>query len=92
MQNIAEFAVGINNKAIVTGNVLEDEKAGFHFAFGRSDHLGGTIGPDSFLNPKNIEHTDIVYAKESPVFCRTLKIEYKDKKSLILIKNGDICL
>ena len=30
--------------AEVTGCVLEDEKAGFHWAFGRSDHLGGVVG------------------------------------------------
>jgi len=88
LQNIAEFAIGINDKAKVTGNVLEDEKAGFHFAFGRSDHLGGTVGPDDFLNPEKIEHTDIVYAKESPVICSRLNILYPDKKSLNLIENG----
>ena len=48
-------------------NVLEDEKAGFHWAFGRSEHLGGEIGPDAFLSPKTIVHQDIVYARESPI-------------------------
>ena len=33
--NIAEVAFGCNERAVVTGNVLEDEKAGFHWAYGR---------------------------------------------------------
>ncbi len=40
LRNIAEVAIGCNDRAAVTGNVLEDEKAGFHWAYGRSDHLG----------------------------------------------------
>ena len=65
--NIAELAFGCNDHAVVTGNVLEDEKAGFHWAYGRSDHLGGVIGVKDFLSPGNVVHQDIVYAKGSPI-------------------------
>ncbi len=65
--NIAEVAFGCNERAVVTGNVLEDEKAGFHWAYGRSDHLGGVIGVKDFLAPANVVHQDIVYAKGSPI-------------------------
>jgi leucyl aminopeptidase (aminopeptidase T) len=65
--NIAEVAFGCNDQAIVTGNVLEDEKAGFHWAYGRSDHLGGTVGVHSFRRPENVVHQDIVYAKGNPI-------------------------
>ncbi len=65
--NIAEVAFGCNDQAIVTGNVLEDEKAGFHWAYGRSDHLGGTVGVGSFKKPENVVHQDIVYAKGNPI-------------------------
>jgi len=65
--NIAEVAFGCNDWAIVTGNVLEDEKAGFHWAYGRSDHLGGTVGVQSFRKPENVVHQDIVYAKGNPI-------------------------
>jgi leucyl aminopeptidase (aminopeptidase T) len=65
--NIAEVAFGCNDWAIVTGNVLEDEKAGFHWAYGRSDHLGGTVGVRSFKRPENVVHQDIVYAKGNPI-------------------------
>jgi leucyl aminopeptidase (aminopeptidase T) len=65
--NIAEVAFGCNDRAVVTGNTLEDEKAGFHWAYGRSDHLGGTVGVRDFLKPGNVVHQDIVYAKGSPI-------------------------
>ena len=65
--NIAEVAFGCNEKAVVTGNVLEDEKAGFHWAYGRSDHLGGTTGVKAFKKPENVVHQDIVYARGNPI-------------------------
>ncbi len=65
--NIAEVAFGCNDWAVVTGNVLEDEKAGFHWAYGRSDHLGGVVGVKAFLEPGNVVHQDIVYAKGNPI-------------------------
>jgi leucyl aminopeptidase (aminopeptidase T) len=65
--NIAEVAFGCNDWAVVTGNVLEDEKAGFHWAYGRSDHLGGTVGVKAFKKPENVVHHDVVYAKGNPI-------------------------
>jgi leucyl aminopeptidase (aminopeptidase T) len=65
--NIAEVAFGCNEQAVVTGNVLEDEKAGYHWAYGRSDHLGGTVGVHAFRKPENVVHQDIVYAKGNPI-------------------------
>jgi len=43
--NIAELGVGLNPKAKVTGNVLEDEKAvgTAHIAFGNNISFGGTV-------------------------------------------------
>ncbi|MCX8147396.1 MAG: aminopeptidase [Candidatus Woesearchaeota archaeon] len=43
--NIAEFGIGTNYKAKITGNVLEDEKAmgTCHIALGNSKGLGGKI-------------------------------------------------
>jgi len=65
--NVAEVAFGCNDRAVVTGNVLEDEKAGFHWAYGRSDHLGGTVGVKAFAKPENVVHHDVVYAKGNPI-------------------------
>jgi leucyl aminopeptidase (aminopeptidase T) len=43
--NIAELGIGTNEKAILTGEILEDEKIGgtCHIAFGASAGIGGTV-------------------------------------------------
>jgi leucyl aminopeptidase (aminopeptidase T) len=43
--NLAELGVGTNDRAILTGNVLEDEKllGSIHVAFGASAGIGGTV-------------------------------------------------
>ncbi len=66
-RNVAELGLGCNDRARVTGNVLEDEKAGLHWAFGRSDHLGGVTGVNHFLHASNVVHQDLVYAPACPV-------------------------
>ena len=43
--NIAELGIGTNEKAKLTGNILEDEKilGTVHVAFGASAAIGGTV-------------------------------------------------
>ncbi len=43
--NVAELGIGTNEKAIVTGEILEDEKilGSAHVAFGASAGIGGTV-------------------------------------------------
>jgi leucyl aminopeptidase (aminopeptidase T) len=43
--NVAELGIGTNEKAILTGNLLEDEKilGTAHVAFGASAAIGGTV-------------------------------------------------
>jgi leucyl aminopeptidase (aminopeptidase T) len=89
-QNVAEFAIGVNDKAKVTGIVLEDEKAGFHWAYGRSDHFGGQNGVDQFNSPENVIHLDIVYAKDSPIVCRKLDFVFHDGERQTIIVDGEL--
>jgi leucyl aminopeptidase (aminopeptidase T) len=89
-QNIAEFAIGVNDKARVTGIVLEDEKAGFHWAYGRSDHFGGQCGVDKFNSPEDVVHQDVVYAKESPITCKKLDVIFPDGARQTLIVDGEL--
>ena len=44
-KNVAELGIGTNHKAIITGNVLEDEKVAgtCHIAFGNNKHFGGKV-------------------------------------------------
>ena len=88
MANIAEVAIGCNDKAVVTGNVLEDEKAGFHWAYGRSDHLEGCVGVEDFSSPDKVIHQDIVYAKGSPIEVEKLDFINPDGKRVTAIRSG----
>jgi hypothetical protein len=87
--NIAEFAFGCNPEAVVWDNVLEDEKAGFHWAYGRSEHLGGTVGPDSFAGPETIVHQDIVYARDSSIQVTSVVLSGGDHEPVEVIRDGD---
>jgi hypothetical protein len=58
-RNVAELGIGCNPKAVITGNVLEDEKVGLHIAYGMSTHLRGKVQSDM--------HEDICYSKGCPV-------------------------
>ena len=87
--NIAEVAFGVNDRAEVTGEVLEDEKAGFHWAFGRSDHLGGVVGVEDFESPESVVHQDIVYAEGNPVQVERAVIIHPDGRHVSVIDEGE---
>jgi hypothetical protein len=88
--NIAEVAIGCNDKAIVTGNLLEDEKAGFHWAYGRSEFLGGTVSPKDFSAPNKVLHQDIVYAKGNPIVCERFDFIFPDGTRQTAIRDGKL--
>jgi hypothetical protein len=88
--NIAEVAIGVNDRAVITGNVLEDEKAGFHWAYGRSDHLEGTVGVADFKSPDDVIHQDIVYAKESPITAAKVEFVFADDTTEVVILDGEL--
>jgi leucyl aminopeptidase (aminopeptidase T) len=50
--NLAELGVGTNDRAILTGNVLEDEKilGTVHIAFGNSANFGGSVSVQIHLD------------------------------------------
>ena len=79
-RNIAELGIGCNPMAVVTGNVLEDEKVGLHIAYGMSTHIGGKVDSDI--------HQDIVYAKGCPVEGTTLILINDDGSKIKLIENA----
>jgi hypothetical protein len=91
--NIAELGFGVlydfGLKPI--GEILLDEKLGFHIAFGRSDHFGGQIGPKDFTSPEEVIHLDRIYIKEIQPFViiKELTLVYNDSKEII-IKNNKI--
>jgi len=82
-RNIAEFAIGCNPKAEVTGNVLEDEKCtGLHIGYAMSVQLGGKNKSDM--------HEDIVFTKGCPIEADSVLLNNKDKSKIEIIKNAEI--
>jgi len=82
-RNIAELGIGCNPKAVVTGNILEDEKVGgLHIAYGLSTHLGGKVKSDI--------HQDICYPKNAPVEAKTLTLINEDGSKTELIQNAEL--
>lgn len=90
--NVAELGLGCNDRAVVTGNVLEDEKVGFHWAYGRSEHLGGVTGADAFLKPEHVVHQDLVYAPGCPVTVSLLRLIYPDGGHEDILREGVYCI
>lgn len=58
-RNLAELGVGTNDQAMLTGNVLEDEKilGTVHVAFGASAGIGGTVAVPIHLDVVVIDAT-----------------------------------
>jgi len=94
--NIAEFAFGVladfGLKPI--GEILLDEKLGFHVAFGRSDHFGGAVGPKNFSSPKKVVHIDRVYIPEIQprVQVEFVDLAYEDGRTERIIEKGKYTL
>ena len=57
--NLAELGIGTNEKATLTGNILEDEKilGTVHVAFGASAGIGGTVSVPVHLDCLILEPT-----------------------------------
>ncbi len=92
LHNIAEVAIGCNDRAVVTGNTLEDEKAGFHWAYGRSDLFGDKIGVEDFSSPDKVRLMDLVYARGNPIVCARFDFLYPDGKRQTAIMDGVLCV
>jgi leucyl aminopeptidase (aminopeptidase T) len=89
-RNIAELGLGCNDKAVISGTVLEDEKVlGMHWAYGRSDHIGGITGVAEFSDPAHVVHQDTVYAKGGPIEVVSLVLEYEDGTTEEIIKDAE---
>jgi leucyl aminopeptidase (aminopeptidase T) len=81
-RNIAEFALGCNPNAEIIGNILEDEKVGFHIAYGMSTHLGGKVKSDM--------HLDICYAKDCPIEGTTVNLIKNDGSKIEIVKDAKL--
>jgi leucyl aminopeptidase (aminopeptidase T) len=76
---VGELGIGLNPKARLTGNLLEDEKAGktAHIAFGNNENM-----PNGKNNSKT--HRDFLF------YNPTFMVEYKDGSTRLVISNGEV--
>lgn len=74
----------------VSGRDIQDEKilGTMHIATGRSDHLGGSLTPDKFADPKNATHDDILFAPEkTPEITVTQVRMTRNGSTVVLLEN-----
>jgi hypothetical protein len=76
---VGELGIGLNPRARLTGNLLEDEKAGktAHIAFGNNTEM---------TNGQNTSKTHRDFLFYNPTF----EVEYSDGSKKIIIKDGEI--
>jgi leucyl aminopeptidase (aminopeptidase T) len=72
--NVAELGIGTNPRAVVTGNVLEDEKVlgTCHIAFGNNSMFGGTVDVpihvDGVIKKPTIKADDEIIMKDGELW------------------------
>lgn len=74
-RNVAELGVGTNDKAIVTGKILEDEKilGTVHIAFGNNASMGGSVSipfhvDGILMNPTLTLDGEVILDRGTPLF------------------------
>jgi leucyl aminopeptidase (aminopeptidase T) len=73
-----------------SGRDIQDEKifGTFHLATGRNDHLSGTVVKESFLNPRNATHDDILFSStKTPEIHVKQVLMRRNGKTEAIIKN-----
>jgi hypothetical protein len=74
----------------VSGRDIQDEKifGTIHVATGRSDHLGGHLTPDKFVDAANATHDDILFAPhKTPEINVTQARMHRDGETTVLIES-----
>jgi hypothetical protein len=91
---MAELGFGILNDFGLEpiGEILLDEKLGFHIAFGRSDHFGGQVGPGDFSSPETVIHLDQIYipSTQPRVLVTSIVLGYENDEEQILVDGNYI--
>jgi len=94
--NIAELGFGVLAAfgILPIGEILLDEKLGFHIAFGRSDHFGGMVGPAQFSSPQAVVHIDRIYipATQPRVAIKEVIFSYPNHSEEKIIVEGQYCI
>jgi hypothetical protein len=90
--NMAELGFGVLADFGIRpiGQILLDEKLGFHVAFGRSEHFGGQVGPRDFSRPEAVVHLDRIYipAVQPRIHVASIRLEFPDGDILEVMAEG----
>lgn len=90
--NIAELGFGVLGDFGLDpiGEILLDEKLGFHIAFGRSDHFGGMVSPACFTSPKAVVHIDRIFIPQMQprIHLKSVILAYPDGTTETIIDNA----
>lgn len=90
--NMAELGLGVLGDFGLQpiGEILLDEKLGLHVAFGRSDHFGGSVGPQNFRSPSSVVHLDRIYipAVQPRVKLESVILRYEDGTSETIMEKN----
>jgi len=90
--NIAELGFGVLRDLGIepVGEILLDEKLGFHVAFGRSDHFGGIVGAAAFRDPRRVVHIDRIYIPETQprIVVEEVRLIFDGATDEVLIAGG----
>ena len=94
--NIAELGFGVLGDFGLDpiGEILLDEKLGFHIAFGRSDHFGGQVSPECFSTPQAVVHIDRIYIPQIQprILVQYVKLIYSETEQEIMLQDGKFLL
>ena len=94
--NMAELGFGVLSEFGIEpiGEILLDEKLGFHVAFGRSDHFGGFVGAAQFSSAKAVVHIDRIYipAIQPRIELKSVELHYPDGKLERIMQSSDYTL
>lgn len=78
---IGELGLGTQDLPVAGADIQDEKILGtFHLATGRSDHLGGALGPGGFRDPRHATHDDILFSPQ-----KTPEI---DARGVWLLKDG----
>lgn len=90
--NMAELGFGVLSDFGLEpiGEILLDEKLGFHVAFGRSDHFGGAVGPKDFSSPQEVIHLDRIYipATQPRILVKSITLGFENNRTEMIMENG----
>lgn len=86
---LGELGLGTQDLPVAGADIQDEKILGtLHVATGRSDHLGGSLGPGKFRDKRNATHEDILFAPhKTPEIDVTGVWLHKDGQETLLIEH-----